>query len=120
MANRKAEFLTGYAHDELTDSDLFSLLFDERGRDVSEAWSAVTEDHPVETDLETRTRTGKMRAVRWHVTTRQRSEAQALGFVAAGIDSTHERELSGKRGKTNDWRQPAAGPLVLPTRSATP
>jgi signal transduction histidine kinase len=51
-----------------------------------------------------------MRAVRWHVTTRQRSEAQARVFVAAGIDSTHERELE-RQARQNE-RLAAAGGLA--------
>jgi PAS domain S-box-containing protein len=110
VANRKAVSLTGYAHDELADADLFSLLFGERASEVSTAWSAVTEDHPVETDLETRTRTGKMRAVRWHVTTHTRSATESRLLVAAGIDATHERELE-RQARQNE-RLAAAGGLA--------
>jgi PAS domain S-box-containing protein len=108
--NRKAESLTGYAHDELVDADMFTLLFAERAAQVSAAWKAVTEEHPVEADLETRTRTGKMRAVRWHVTTQKRPPSQARLLVAAGIDATHERELE-RQARQNE-RLAAAGGLA--------
>jgi PAS domain S-box-containing protein len=108
--NRKAEALTGYARDELSEADVFSLLFGERAGQVSAAWKAVTEGHPVETDLETRTRTGKMRAVRWHVTAQERPQSEARLLVAVGIDATHERELE-RQARQNE-RLAAAGGLA--------
>ena len=110
VANRKAEALTGYAHDELVDSDLLSLLFGDRAGEVNVAWNAGSDTNTVETDLETRTRTGKMRAVRWHVTTLQRSADEPPVLVAAGIDATHERELE-RQARQNE-RLAAAGGLA--------
>lgn len=110
VVNRKAEALTGYAHDELEEADLFALLFSERYGSVRQAWSAVTPSVPLEMDLETRTRTGKMRAVRWHVTTHASSPKDKRLLVAAGVDATHERELE-RQARQNE-RLAAAGGLA--------
>ena len=93
VANRKAETLTGYAFDALADSNVFALLFGDRGASVRTLWFEARDGRPVEMEADLRTRGGKSRTMRWHAAM-HRADAEGAGsIVVVGLDLTGEREL---------------------------
>ncbi len=111
LANPKASELTGYAEDELADSDVFGLLFGGKAGDVRSALGAATEGGSVDLEAELRTRTGKKRLVRWRGSGYHADgTTDSPAVVLFGIDLTHERELE-RRARQNE-RLAAAGALA--------
>jgi PAS domain S-box-containing protein len=110
IANPKAEELVGYTLEEMTEVDIFEVLYAERGPSVKASLLAATHGPPVELEVETRTRSGKTRTVRWHAAAHKASEAEAPSVVVVGIDVTQERELE-RRARQNE-RLAAAGAMA--------
>jgi PAS domain S-box-containing protein len=111
LANPKASELTGYAEDELADSDVFSMLFGDGAAGVREALLAATEGGSVDLEAELRTRAGKRRLVRWRGSGyHPDGTGDSRAIVLFGIDLTHERELE-RRARQNE-RLAAAGALA--------
>ena len=110
IANPKAEQLTGYSRDEMADVDIFEVLFEDRASSMRASVLAATQGEPVELEAETRTRSGKVRTVRWHAAAHKASEADAPTVVVVGVDVTKERELE-RRARQNE-RLAATGALA--------
>jgi PAS domain S-box-containing protein len=89
--NRKAESLTGYASDEVIDTDPFERLFGERAGGIREQLLSATPALPVELEEAMATRSGRTRRVRWHASAGL-SEASTT-IVVVAIDVTEEHEL---------------------------
>jgi PAS domain S-box-containing protein len=109
VANRTAEQLTGYAFDELADSNAFVLLFGDRASAVQARWFEASDGSPIEMEADLRTRAGKTRAVRWNVTAQRRVDG-GPSVVVVGVDLTNERELE-RRARQNE-RLAATGALA--------
>jgi PAS domain S-box-containing protein len=112
IANAKAEELTGYARDELSTSDAFELLFGERADERRRTLlDAARDRRPVAIESETRTRSGRIRTVRWHASAHPAQEGDTVpSVVVVGLDVTRERELE-RRARQNE-RLAAAGALT--------
>jgi PAS domain S-box-containing protein len=111
LANPKASELTGYAEDELADSDVFSLFFGAEAPGVRNTLIAATEGGSVDIEAELRTRAGKKRLVRWRGSGyHAEGTSDSPAVVLFGIDLTHERELE-RRARQNE-RLAAAGALA--------
>jgi PAS domain S-box-containing protein len=110
IANPKAEELVGYTLEEMTEVDIFEVLFAERALSVKASLLAATRGQPVELEAEARTRSGKTRTVRWHAAAHKASEAEAPSVVVVGMDVTQERELE-RRARQNE-RLAAAGAMA--------
>ncbi len=111
LANAKTSELTGYAEDELADSDVFALLFGEQAPRIRSDLIAATEGGSVDVEAELRTRAGKKRLVRWRGSGyHAEGTTESPAVVLFGIDLTHERELE-RRARQNE-RLAAAGALA--------
>jgi PAS domain S-box-containing protein len=111
IANPKAEELAGHTRDEMANLDVFEVFFAERAQPLKEALLAAAYGAPVELETEVRTRSGKMRTVRWHATAhRPPSDSDASTVVLVGVDVTKERQLE-RRARQNE-RLAAAGALA--------
>jgi PAS domain S-box-containing protein len=110
IANPKAEQLMGYTREEMTDLDIFEVLFAERSSSVRASLLGATLGEPVELEAEVQTRSGKPRIVRWHAAAHQASDADAPTVVVVGVDVTKERELE-RRARQNE-RLAAAGTMA--------
>jgi PAS domain S-box-containing protein len=118
VANRTAERLTGYSADELVDGEAFTVLFEERGPAVRARWLSGPGVGTGAAEEDIRTRSGKMRTVRWQVahpatspTSPSPAAAEGAGLaVVVGVDLTNERELE-RRARLNE-RLAATGALA--------
>ena len=110
IANPKAEQLMGYTREEMTEHDLFEMLFAERASSLKATLLAAIEGEPVELEAAARTRSGKTRIVRWHSAAHKASDAAAPTVVVVGVDVTKERELE-RRARQNE-RLAAAGAMA--------
>lgn len=111
LANPKASELTGYAEDELADSDVFALLFGAKASEIRSALVAAAEGGSVDVETELRTRAGKKRLVRWRGSGyHAEGTTDSPAVVLFGIDLTHERELE-RRARQNE-RLAAVGALA--------
>jgi PAS domain S-box-containing protein len=114
VANRATEQLTGYSADDLAAGDPFAMLFGERSSDVRARWlggaDPVGDGHAIEVD--TLTRAGKKRVLRWHVAHHESREGGTTQTttVVVGVDLTNERELE-RRARMNE-RLAATGVLA--------
>lgn len=110
MANPKAERLVGYTREEMASLDVFQVLFGNEAAATRESLMAAAHGDPVELEAEVRTRTGKGRTLRWHVTAHRSSDDETLTVVVVGVDVTKERQLE-RRARQNE-RLAAAGALA--------
>jgi PAS domain S-box-containing protein len=113
VANRAMDQLTGYSADDLAAGDVFAMLFGERAPEVRGRWlrraDAGDGAGGQAIDVDTLTRAGKKRVVRWHVA-RHESREGAPTTVVVGVDLTNERELE-RRARLNE-RLAATGVLA--------
>jgi PAS domain S-box-containing protein len=111
VANRATEQLTGYSADDLAAGDPFAMLFGERSSDVRARWlggaDIAGDGYAIEVD--TLTRAGKKRVLRWHVAHHESREGGTT-TVVVGVDLTNERELE-RRARMNE-RLAATGVLA--------
>jgi PAS domain S-box-containing protein len=89
--NRKAEALTGYASDEVIDTDPFERLFGERADAMRERLLSANPALPVELEETMVTRSGRIRCVQWHASAGVLDASTTIVVVA--IDVTEEREI---------------------------
>jgi PAS domain S-box-containing protein len=110
LFNKKAQSLTGYAHDEVIGSDPFERLFGDRAQWVRERFLSVKDGAPLAVDLDLITRTGRVRCVAWRVALHESSEQGSSSLVVIGMDVSEQRELE-RRARQNE-RLAAAGVLA--------
>jgi PAS domain S-box-containing protein len=91
--NRKAEALTGYASDEVIDTDPFERLFAERAGATRVQLLSAKPTAPVELEETMVTRSGHTRRVRWHAAAGAPPGAESSTVVVVAFDVTEEREL---------------------------
>jgi PAS domain S-box-containing protein len=113
VANRATEQLTGFSADDLAAGDAFAMLFGERASEVRARWLGRTDAgdgaDAQAIDVDTLTRAGKRRVLRWHVA-RHESREGTPATVVVGVDLTNERELE-RRARLNE-RLAATGVLA--------
>jgi PAS domain S-box-containing protein len=110
LFNKKAQELTGYAHDEVIGSDPFERFFGDRARSVRERFLSVKAGAPLAVDADLVTRAGAVRCVAWRVASHQSSELGSPTLVVVGMDVSEQRELE-RRARQNE-RLAAAGVLA--------
>ena len=110
LFNKKAQDLTGYAHDEVIGSDPFERLFADRAQSVREGFLSVKDGTPLAVDLDLVTRTGRVRCVAWRIALHRSSEQGAPTVVVVGMDVTEQREVE-RRARQNE-RLAATGVLA--------
>jgi PAS domain S-box-containing protein len=91
--NRKAEALTGYASDEVINTDPFEHLFAERADATRGQLLSAEPTAPVELEETMVTRSGHTRRVRWHAAAGAPPGAESSTVVVVAFDVTEEREL---------------------------
>jgi PAS domain S-box-containing protein len=91
--NRKAEALTGYASDEVIDTDPFARLFPEHADAVKAQLLSAKPSAAVELEEAMLTRHGRKRLVRWRATAGAPSGGHAATVIVVALDITEEREL---------------------------
>jgi PAS domain S-box-containing protein len=110
MANPKAEQLAGYTREEMANLDVFEVLFGDKAATMRGSLMAAAHGDPVELEAEVRSRPGRGRTIRWHVTAHRPTGGDPLTVVVVGVDVTKERQLE-RRARQNE-RLAAAGALA--------